>query len=393
MSYLGVGTISVPSPVSSVTTLPGTCSKPGFKLGNPYLRWSFDGHPNLGQPMTEPDDLDQYLAQFPRESPHLYLGPDSGGYWSNLSKQQNAELVSLLGTCSTRDAIAATQPQHSEVIFSPKRAAALELLGLDGSEVAVDLGCMWGALTIPLAKQTARVLAVDQTLESLKFSEARAIEEDLDNVNFLRGNLRDLALPASTFDLAVVNGVLEWIPEVDPIVVDDYWHGAKERQGAGDPGEVQIGFLRKVHASLRQAGRLFLAIENRYDYKMFCGVPDPHTGTRFTTIAPRWLANVISKVRRRREYRTWIYSFADIRKQLHRAGFSTVSLYACWPDYRQPEHIQPYGAKNEHFRPMSSRRDGRRTFKATVANRLEWLLFKKLDIQSLAPSIIAIAEK
>ena len=136
--------------------------------------------------------LEQYLGQFERESERLFLAPNTDGYWSNLSREQNAELVSLLGTRPTRECIAATQPHHAEVIYSPKRAAALELLQLDGTEVAVDLGCMWGAITIPLTKQAGRVLGVDQTIESLKFTEARAVEEGLDNVSLLRGNLRDL---------------------------------------------------------------------------------------------------------------------------------------------------------------------------------------------------------
>jgi SAM-dependent methyltransferase len=337
--------------------------------------------------------LEQYLGQFERESERLFLAPNTDGYWSNLSREQNAELVSLLGTRPTRECIAATQPHHAEVIYSPKRAAALELLQLDGTEVAVDLGCMWGAITIPLTKQAGRVLGVDQTIESLKFTEARAVEEGLDNVSLLRGNLRDLVLPAETFDVAVVNGVLEWIPEEEPVVVDDYWYGAKSRQNHGDPYGLQLAFLKNIYAALKPGGRLMLAIENRYDYKMFFGVRDPHTGTLFTSVVPRWLANVISKVARQREYRPWTYSFAGTSALLKASGFGRVELNACWPDYRQPEHIQPYGSRNPHFRPIFARRTGGMTAKSVIANRLEWLLFKKLNVQALAPSIIAIARK
>lgn len=344
--------------------------------------------------MTNQASLSQYLEGFRMESQHIYAAPSGGGYWSNLSRRQNEELMSLLGTRPTRECIAATQPWLLDVIFSEKRVAALELLQLSGTEIAVDLGCMWGAITIPLAKQVSRVLGIDQTIESLRFSEARAIEEKLENISFLCANLRDLALPKETFDIAVVNGVLEWIPELEPIVVDDYWYGAKHRSDAGHPGDMQLAFLKNIYSGLKPGGRLLLAIENRFDYKMFCGVRDPHTGTFFTTILPRWMANMISKVFRKRQYRPWIYSFRGLDDFLKAAGFPSVKLHACWPDYRLPDHIQPYGTRNDSFSPISSRgANGKRIFKRLIANRLEWMLFKKLDLQFLAPSIIAIAEK
>ena len=344
--------------------------------------------------MTIKDNkLKVYLDGFEKESPAIYVAPGDEGYWSNLSREQNTELISLLDTRSTRECIEATQPALADVIFSPKRVAALDLLQLKGSETAVDLGCMWGAITIALAKQAANVLGVDQTMESLKFSEARAAEAELDNVYFLRANLRQLPLPADTFDVAIVNGVLEWIPVLEPVVVDDYWKGSQVRYETGKPGEMQVDFLRNVHATLKPGGRLMLAIENRYDYKMFCGVPDPHTGTRFTTIVPRRIATLISKTAKKRDYRPWIYSFDGLKALLQSAGFSSVRLYACWPDYRFPEYIQPYGARNQSFTPTSCRQNGRVTAKRLVANRLEWLMFKLFNLQFFAPSIIAIAQE
>ena len=337
--------------------------------------------------------LSRFLETFQKESKRIYASSNKEGYWSNLSKKQNAELMSLLGTRPTRECIEVTQPLLKEIIFSEKRAAGLELLQLKGTETAVDLGCMWGGITIPLAKQAAQVLGVDQTIESLKFSEARAEEEHLENISFLCGNLRDLVLPSDTFDVAVVNGVLEWIPELEQIVVDDYWYGANPRNALGNPGEMQIEFLRNIHSGLVSGGRLMLAIENRYDYKMFCGIKDPHTGTYFTTLVPRWLANVISKIFKKREYRPWIYSFKSLEKLLKDAGFKSVKLHACWPDYRLPDYINSYGQKNEHFSPISPRKNGRISFKHLVANRIEWLVFKKFNLQFFAPSIIAIVEK
>jgi len=281
-----------------------------------------------------------------------------------------------------------------DVIYSDKRAANLELLQLKGTETAVDLGCMWGALIIPLAKQVDRVLGIDQTIESLKFSEARAEEEKLDNVSFLCGNLREITLPKETFDVAIVNGVLEWIPESEPVVTDGYWYGSKKSEVNGNPGEIQKAFLENVHAGLKDDGRLLLAIENRYDYKMFFGIRDPHTGTLFTTLVPRWVANLMSKIFKKRPYTPWIYSFKELENLLKKSGFSSVELHACWPDYRNPDYINGYGVKNPHYNPISAyKRNGKIGFKKLIANRIEWVLFKVFNIQFFAPSIIAIAHK
>jgi len=342
---------------------------------------------------TSQKKLPIFLDNFEKKSKRIYASNNTDGYWSNLSKTQNAELMSILGTRTTRECIEKTNPLFKEIIFSEKRVAGLELLQLKGDETAVDLGCMWGAITIPLAKQVANVLGIDQTIESLKFSEARAEEDKLDNVNFLCGNLREIQLPKETFDVAIVNGVLEWVPENEPIVVNDYWYGAKKRSDSGNPGEMQMAFLKNVHRGLTSGGRLMLAIENRYDYKMFFGVRDPHAGTLFTSIVPKWLANIMSKIIRKREYRPWIYSFNELDKLLKDAGFKSVKLHACWPDYRMPNYINPYGEKNKHFNPTTARRDGKLKLKPLVANRIEWLLFKVFNIQFFAPSIIAIAEK
>ena len=337
--------------------------------------------------------LSKFLQKFEKKSDTIYAYPGSGGYWSNLSKDENSDLVKLLKKHTTREAILIKKPMIADVIFSEKRSVGLELLRLSGSETAIDLGCMWGAITIPLAKQVDYVLGVDQTTESLKFSEARLKDAGIKNVSFLNGNLRDLVFPKKTFDIAIVNGVLEWVPEIEDIELKNYWYKKISRKSYGNPRKIQFDFLKNINEGLTDDGRLMLAIENRYDYKMFFGTRDPHTGTMFTTIVPRWVANIISQIFRKREYRPWIYSFYGTKKLLKEAGYSNVTLYSCWPDYRYPEFITKYGEVNEHFSPTPIRADGNITIKRLIANRVEWILFKVFNFQFFAPSIIVIAKK
>src|ERR1017187_608461 len=112
-------------------------------------------------------------------------------YWSNLSQDENAELlqaISRLGSATL--AMQSTHPELYDVVYSPKRQAGLELLDLSGDEIAIDYGCMWGALTIPLAKRVRWVLGIDQTAASLAFLSARRKESGCDNITLLRQNLK-----------------------------------------------------------------------------------------------------------------------------------------------------------------------------------------------------------
>jgi len=337
--------------------------------------------------------LKKFLEKYNKQTDTIYTHVSNEGYWSNLSKEENSDLIKLLEKHTVREAISIKKPMISDVIFSEKRSVGLELLNLSGKEMAIDLGCMWGAITIPLAKQVDYVLGVDQTVESLIVTETRLKEEEIKNVSFLNANLRDLVIPEKTFDIAIVNGVLEWLPEIEDVELGTYWYKRIKRKADGNPRDIQLDFLKNVNQGLAEGGRLMLAIENRYDYKMFFGTRDPHTGTLFTTISPRWLANIISLIFRKREYRPWIYSFSGTKKLLMEAGYSDVTLYSCWPDYRFPEFITKYGEVNNYFSPTSVRKNGKITLKRVIANRVEWLLFKVFNFQFLAPSMIVIAKK
>ncbi len=256
---------------------------------------------------------------------------------------------------------------------------------------------MWGALTVPLARRTKLVLGVDQTMESLQFLKARLRDEGADNVALLRNDLRKMPLfpePARV-DVAIVNGVLEWIPEVGDIELNTYYGKRQVKEYSGHPGEQQEAFLRRVCQNLNEKGKLYLAIENRFDFKMFLGVKDPLSNTMFTSVLPRKVANWISLAKLGRPYVNWLYSFAGIASLVKRTGFSEVELYVCSPDYRFPESIIPYDEPLNNYRLDISRRNakGKITIKRTLGSIAERVIFRVLKAKTLAPSIIAISYK
>ncbi|MDD5428992.1 MAG: class I SAM-dependent methyltransferase [Candidatus Omnitrophica bacterium] len=344
----------------------------------------------------KPEDIRHELqAGYKKAAGNIFIS-DRQGYWSNLDKDESRRLADISSETGPRAAVRKHYPQFFNVIFSPKRQGGLELLDLSGEESCVDYGCMWGAMTIPLAKRCGYVLGVDQTLDSLRFLSTRLKEEKLDNVDLLCSNLKSLGNFRNKFDVALVNGVLEWIPESGDIELKRYYGQYKPKEYSGPtPGEQQLAFLKTVHRNLNDGGRIYLAIENRFDFKMFLGAKEPHSNLFFVSFLPRKAADWISKIKLGRPFTNWLYSFKGIKKVLEESGFSRVELYMCFPDYRYPERIIPYGGSLKDFTPTISPANdmGRKSYKRFLARIGEFAIFGILRLKFFAPSIIAIGHK
>ena len=235
------------------------------------------------------------------------------------------------------------------------------------------------------------MIAIDQTLDSLAFLSSRSKFENLDNITCVQDDIRKVQLEALA-DFAVVNGVLEWVPEEGDIEIKKYYGKklAKDYE-AVNPELTQMKFLEGVGKSLKEGGKLLLAIENRLDYTHFLGKPDPHVNLPFTAILPRVLANAVSKICLGRPYVNYLYSFPKIKRMLVKAGFKMVDLYAVFPDYRYPSLILPFKGGIERYAKYWPWRDI--SWKRRIAYSIEYVLMAILKARILAPSIIAVAKK
>ena len=92
---------------------------------------------------------------------------------------------------------------------------------------------------------------------------------------------------------------------------------------------------------LKPGGEIYLATKNRYAYFYWLGEKDPHSGLRWVTLIPRWLARYYSKVHRGKDYREYLYSYHQYRKLLHSAGYSNIQMYSSFPSFRNFSHIFP----------------------------------------------------
>jgi len=337
-------------------------------------------------------EIEQILksSDYKKDGKGFYMSGRKG-YWSNLNKEENEKFIERLEKVGPREAVREVIPQYEDIIFSPRREGALELLNIQKGSVAIDYGCMWGALSVGMAKREALVLAIDQTLDSLRFTSRRAEFENIDNIICVQDDIRRVKL-SNLADYSIVNGVLEWIPEFGTIELKKYY-GKKSVKDYGniDPENSQMEFLKLVKRNLKVGGKLLLAIENRFDYSHFLGKPDPHPNLLFTALLPRFLANAVSRFFLGRSYVNYIYSFPKLMELLAKSGFKNIDLYMVFPDYRYPSLILPYEGGMDRYHKYWEW--SKVSWKRKIAYSIEYFLMKYLKARFFAPSIIAIAEK
>mgnify|MGYP000120720583 CR=1 FL=1 len=315
----------------------------------------------------------------------------NSGYWSNLDKDENFKFIELLHKFTPLEAVRKFIPNQENQIFSEKREAALELLDITNESICIDYGCMWGVMSVGMAKRGGIVIAIDQTEESLEFLNARKKYEKLNSLFIVQDDIRKVNLKEIS-DFAVVNGVLEWVPEFGDVELKKFFGKKMNRDyPTSNPKDVQIDFLKRVKNNLKDGGKLLISIENRFDYTQFIGKKDPHVDLLFTSFLPRFLSNAISKLILKRPYRNYIYSFKGLKNLILEAGYKKVDLYMVFPHYHMPELILPYNSGINMYKKYYSLRGV--SFKRKIVWTIEYVLMKYLRGKFFSSSIIAIATK
>ncbi|MDA9148579.1 methyltransferase [Alphaproteobacteria bacterium] len=336
--------------------------------------------------------LEKYLKYlYPEKDKSGIYKSGREGYWSNLSKKENKEFLDVIISKGTRNAVKTVVPKFEDMIFSEKREAILELLDHSKPAVCIDYGCMWGVLSIGMAKRGHQVVAVDQTYFSLNFLNERIKEEGLNSIYLVQDDIKETNFD-NIANFALVNGVLEWVPVTEEVDINKYYKGERVSLKLDSPKKMQLNFLKKVRAGLKENGKMVLSIENRHFYQYYMGRKDPHVNLLFTTFLPRMVSNFISKILLKKEYRTYIYSFKDMKKLLTEAGFSEMETYMGFPDYHFPELILPYskiGLNSYDKYPNKNRITKKQKFSYYV----EYFLIKYLKLRVLSPAIMVVAKK
>jgi hypothetical protein len=341
------------------------------------------------------EKLDQYYEQ--RDG--IHYSADSEGYWSNFSKEDQDRLFSSLKDKPSNEVIAEQFPQYYDMIYNNSRCVGLELLQIGTEDIGIDYGCMWGNVLVYCAKQCKGMIGVDQTEDSLRFLKKRLSEEKLDNGYLVNTNLRNDIDLSGKLDFSVINGVMEWVPDTSTIDLKNHFKKSKFKfvKPKNDPKSEQIKFLKMANNNLKVGGKLYLAIENRYDYQHFLWKKDPHSNLMYTAFMPRLIANIISNIYYGRPYVNYIYSKKDLKKMLSEAGFAKTKVYATFPDYRFPQKIISTDKQDTNDYSPVYTSENRKDLVARIFYKtrklLDVVIYKKMKLFSLAPSFIVIAEK
>ncbi len=217
--------------------------------------------------------------------------------------------------------------------FTKKRKGFFYLsLDLHKKDIALDIGAGSGVISEVISDRFKQVIACDFNFELCRFMRRRFEQDGIRNIRVIQGSANKLPFAEESFDLVIVNGLLEWIPST---------------KTDSAPKKAQIDFLQSVFHKLRRNGKVVIAIENRFYYRHIFGQKKPHNDIKFTTVLPRFLSNLICRVSRNDIYRNYIYSYWGYKRLLKKVGFDNIEILLALPSYYTPNYVVPL--ENEIF--------------------------------------------
>lgn len=252
-------------------------------------------------------------------------------YWGEIREEDMAWLVAHVeGGHPWREAILGSERasirNKTPFLLDFRRANWVIDLALPESADVLDVGAGLGGVAAGLAPYAGRVVALEPVFLRARFAAARFAQDGLHHVEVVRGTGLDHPFPPASFDLVVLNGVLEWLGK-----------------GSRDPGATQRAVLKRLVEALRPDGTLAVAIENRIGIWFFLGRQD-HSYLPFTSLMPRWLASGVTRARRGHPYDTYTYTHGGYRRLFAQCGLSEVrTLLPIW-SYNTPDYLVPLEA-------------------------------------------------
>lgn len=198
----------------------------------------------------------------------------------------------------------------------------------------LEIGCGMGAITGVLCDNCKDVTSVELSKRRATATLLRCREKE--NLEIIVGNLNDIEFDKK-FDYITLIGVLEY-------------------QGSYTETSNPYGdFLSKIKNLLAPNGKLFIAIENQYGLKYWCGAREDHTGIPFEGMNQYTLSQ--KKVR--------TFSKADLDKLIKESGFKNTYFYYPMPDYKLPTVIY-----SENHLPQNENMQNLRCYYAPTASTL-----------------------
>jgi len=267
---------------------------------------------------------------------NITLFTDNELFYSVFSKEDAIKVAELSEQKSWRFAIDNYSNKIGKYTYNyivdESRADWLIYLPTLKNSIVLDIGSGWGNIAIMLAKRCEKYYCCDANVYNLRLLNSRLRDNNINNTELFQYDANDiLKLPFNdkSVDVVILNGVLEWMGNIE--------HKLSPRQ-------IQIMALKEINRVLKKDGIVFIGIENRYAMGHLLGAR-PHGEIPFIGLLPRFLSNIITKLKTGKRHGTYIYSVAGYRKLLHRANFKMQTAFLAFPDYRFPNTIVPLKPK------------------------------------------------
>jgi SAM-dependent methyltransferase len=210
-------------------------------------------------------------------------------------------------------------------VTDERRSSFIDLLQLSPNADVLEIGPGLGQFTGHLAKRARSVYALEVVPGNAEFTAERALQEGFSNVHVAAGG-DDCRLPYQdrAFQAVVANLVFEWCAS----------------RCVDEPVEaVQRRCLAEIHRVLKPRGLIYLATKNRFALRHLLGKRDEHCyGLRFGSALPRWLGNLLGRLKGQRRPLGMLYSHRGMNALLREAGFATVGTWWAAPEMRYATH-------------------------------------------------------
>ena len=218
---------------------------------------------------------------------------DDNYYWGEISREGLLELINLSERSYWRSVISekfeVDDPWRFTSIVDLSRANWISILPITERGIALDLGSGMGVISQALSYNYEKVICLEPVYERIRFCRVRMEQERIENIDFVRASIEDIPFHDETFDLIVMNGILEWV--------------GKWKQNTG-PYDAQLQVLTKICGKLKKGGALLIGIDNRSGYSNILGRTD-HNGLKFTMLMPRKLADMYTRRKNKKNYRSY----------------------------------------------------------------------------------------
>ncbi len=175
---------------------------------------------------------------------------------------------------------------------------------LHPDDEVLEIGAGMGAVTGGVAPYVRKVDCIELSKRRSLVNAYR--HRGMDNIEIFVGNFKDIET-GRKYDVVTLIGVLEY---------------ACYYVGGESPYE---DFLKKIAGSLKEGGRLYIAIENKLGMKYFAGYHEDHLSRPFAGIEGYRAGDHV---------RTFTKS--ELTGLLERTGYSVEEFYYPFPDYKLP---------------------------------------------------------